>query len=108
MTSFMDGPAKGQHLMLKLSPAFLRVVVSCGKWDALDRPEDEPQPTEKIYAYKLSEIKGHCHINAGRGRGGFYPITEYRYIEAQPADFEMRGTGSWRRWCAKQEGCHES
>ena len=63
MTTFIDGPAKGQHLALKRAPRFLRVVVADGKWDALDQIEDEPRPGELVYAYEVHGPVGSCHIS---------------------------------------------
>jgi len=58
MTTFEDGPAKGQHLSLQRAPKFLRVVEDGGKWDALDQPTDEPRPGETLYAYRISSEVG--------------------------------------------------
>lgn len=102
MISFKDGPAKGQCLCLKRAPRFLRVVEAGGTWDALDQPEDSPSLDEKLYAYRLSGDLGVCHINRGGGRGGFYKIADYSFIESQPADSEMRHPEKWRAWCESQ------
>ena len=104
MTTFLDGPAKGQTLMLRRCPVFLRVVESGGKWDALDQPSDTPRSGETLYAYSLVGRPGVCyHINCGRkGGGGTYPISEYRLVENQPATAEMASTEDWRAWCAGQ------
>ena len=100
MTTFEDGPAKGQRLMLKHAPEFLRVVVDeKEKWDALDLPTDTPRPEELIYAYRLSEKTGMCHINAGRGRSGFYTIARYGFVKSQPTSAMMRDTVAWQAWC---------
>jgi len=80
MTTFLDGPAKGQRLMLKHSPKNLRVVEKGGKWDALDLPSDVPSPGETVHHYRLRTIKGTAHVNAGPGRSGFYPIAEYKHL----------------------------
>lgn len=98
-TSFKDGPARGQTLMLKRSPIYLRVVAANGKWDALDQPTDEPAENEKVYAYKLTGEPGMCHINMGRKGGGFYPIAEYALCQTQPTDAEMRSRAKWCAWC---------
>jgi hypothetical protein len=103
VTGFIDGPAKSQHLMLKRSPHFLRVVKSPRAWDALDQAGDGPAPDEKIFAYKLSKQLGNCHINMGRGRGGFYPISEYQFIPQQPTDEQMRKPALWAGWCSKNQ-----
>ena len=99
MTTFEDGQAKGKHLMLKRSPCFLRVVESNGKIDALDQLADEPAPEEKVFVYILKEKPGMCHINSGRGRGGFYPVASYRLAEKQPMDHQARSERPWAAWC---------
>lgn len=100
MTSFVNGPAKGQTLMLKCTPRFLRVTeFGVGIWDALDAPGDTPLPKEKLYAYELKEHLGNVHLNRGGGHGGFYPIATYTFIVEQPSDEEMRDSERWGRWC---------
>lgn len=77
MTTFLDGPARGQTLMLRFAPQTLRVVVdSKGKWDALDLPEDTPRPDETVYLYERVGEAAMCHLNAGK-RSGFYAIAQY-------------------------------
>lgn len=99
MTTFIDGPAKGQHLMLRRSPKYLRVTEGPNdKWDALDNPDDTPLPEERIYVYELNEHLGMCHINAGRGRGGFYPIASYRYVELPTVINPLRANPIWNEW----------
>lgn len=108
MTSFKDGPAQGQSLMLKRAPIYLRVVQDGdGMWDGLDQPSDEPAATEKVFAYKITGQPGHCHINMGRGRGGFYPIAEYAICPDQPTDAEMRSYCQWAAWCEAKEKAEE-
>lgn len=102
MTSFLDGPAKGKRLMLKRIPRFLRVTESEGKWDALNEEGDTPRPDEKLHAYEFAIHHGNCHVNAGRGRGGFYAIVDYRHITVQPTDAEMRDNGRWGVWCERK------
>jgi hypothetical protein len=101
MTKFQDGPAQGQVLMLKASPQFLRVTSAHTgrKWDGLDQPHDVPEPGEKLFAYVLAEKTGNCHINMGRGRGGFYPMQTYKFIPNQPSDAVMRDLELWEAWC---------
>jgi len=103
MTTFIDGPAAGQPLMLRRAARFIRVVESDGKWDALDQPEDTPKPDEKIYAYEVRGEVGSCHIQMRgkyKGGGGFYPIASYGFVEKQPDDATMRDTAKWRQWCS--------
>lgn len=107
MTRFIDGPAKGQKLMLKRAAFFMRVVEENGKWDALDQPGDSPRPGEKLYAYKVQGEVGMCHINMGSKGGGFYPMAEYRMVDPQPSDAEMREYSAWVAWCERQPGAKE-
>lgn len=99
MTTFIDGPAKGQNLMLQRTPMLLRVVTENGKWDALNAVGDEPRPGEQIFAYVMSELHGHCHVNRGRNGSGFYSIAAYRLAPVQPSQEEMRDRTAWTEWC---------
>lgn len=100
MTTFKGGPADGQTLMLKRAPVFLRVVREEGgtSIDALDQLDDVANPREELFAYVCIEMNGCVHINRGGGRGGFYPIATYRFLEPQPEDDDMRANESWRDW----------
>lgn len=98
MTTFSDGPAKGQHLNLKRTPIYLRVVEENGTWDALNEVEDEPKPSETVHVYLMSKHLGTCHINAGRGRGGFYNIVEYRHLDVQVPQQILRNGDQWTKW----------
>lgn len=103
MTAFLDGPAKGQNLLLKNAPLFLRVVEAFGKWDALDAPGDRPSPNETLYAYRLKERLGNVHLNCGRrGGSGFYTTASYEVCLDQPAQEQMRSESGWSEWCAAQ------
>jgi hypothetical protein len=104
MTSFIDGPAKGKTLMLKRSPKYLRVVIDeAGKVDALDQLHDSPGENERVFAYRVHGEIGSVHLNMGRGRGGFYPLAEYRLIPTQPADSVLRKNEAWRAWTIATE-----
>lgn len=104
MTHFKDGPAKGQRLMLKRSPKYLRVT--CDKfgrnWDALDQESDAALPKETLYCYVLADVKGHVHLNFGGGKGGFYPLAEYSFAKDQPDESLMRDNAAWQRWVVLQ------
>lgn len=104
MTFFQKGPADGQKLLLKRAAKFLRVTEEAGKWDALDQLEDTPRPAEKLHAYQIIGTPGSCHINMGRGRGGFYIVATYQFCEQQPTDEQMRDNKLWREWCFVQTG----
>jgi hypothetical protein len=103
MTTFEDGPAKGQRLMLKRVAVFLRVVfdATSDKWDALDQLDDVPMNNEKVYAYTLVSCHGMCHINSRRG-SGFYPISHYRLVAEQPPEIVMRHLNTWAQWAKQQ------
>lgn len=57
MTTFIDGPAKGQTLMLRRNPVYLIVTEENGKFDALDQLEDAPKPTEKQPAEGVMRVR---------------------------------------------------
>jgi hypothetical protein len=106
MTSFTNGPAQDQTLMLKRAPIFLRVVQdNAGKFDALDQPEDTPRPGEKLYAYRIREKPGGCHLSIrcrGKRGGGFYTIASYELVEVQPDQAFMADANHWGAWCHAQ------
>lgn len=103
MTTFVDGPAQGQSLMLSRAAIFLRVVELNGVWDGLDQPEDAPAARENVYAYQIVEYKGHCFIDgqdkSGKRTGWRAAIASFRLVTNQPTDTEMRSTFGWRKWC---------
>ena len=104
MTRFDNGPAKGQTLMLKRAARFLRVTEEAGKFDALDQLCDEPRSTEKLYAYEITKFSGTCHVRMSGGRGGFYAMATYHFVEPQPTDAEMRTETAWDAWVRKKVG----
>ncbi len=101
MTTFADGPAKGQTLMLKRSPLLLRVVqdLNTGKFDALDAAEDTPAENERLFAYRMVKFSGMVHLNRGRSGGsGFYGMAHYALVPDQPTDEIMRDNAKWKTW----------
>lgn len=104
MTTFTDGPAKGQTLMLRRHTRFLRVVQDKdGTWDALDQPLDTPKPSETIYAYQ-HDIDGVRGIMCTRGKGGgCCVIGSYSLVVPQPPQELMRDRLQWIRWCESRE-----
>lgn len=109
MTRFQDGPAKGKTLMLKRAPRFLRVVEDRkGGIDALDQLEDVPHAHETIHAYEMIGERGMCHVNMGRGRGGFYSFANYALCKTQPSDEVLRCNDDWRAWCEAMRDAHGS
>lgn len=103
MINFLDGPANGQRLMLRRAPIFLRVELKNGKWDALDQISDEPQQGALLYVYRLASEVGTCHMNFGRGKGGWYSIADYRYYgdDRQPPETVMQDLSQWHTWCVE-------
>jgi hypothetical protein len=99
VTRFVDGPASGTVLQLRRAPVLLRVVRGhAGEWDALDQLEDVPRADETLVVYRRVGRPSRCHINAGRGRSGWYAIAEYRVVADQPTEDVVRDTRRWRAW----------
>jgi len=103
LTTFLDGPAEGKTLMLRSAVVFLRVTEVKGDFDALDQPDDTPDPNETLYAYQIAAHHGNCHIRSGtKGASGFYAIASYRLCPEQPTDEIMRDNVAWRQWVFRQ------
>lgn len=106
MTRFVDGPAKGHALMLRMSPRYLRVTRAAGVWDALDLPEDNPRSEEEVYVYRRRGEEAHCFIDFGgkaRSQSGCYAIAEYEFIKEQPPAGMLRDPELWQYWCDHSE-----
>jgi hypothetical protein len=121
MTTFTDGPAAGVTLSLRRAPMLLRVVESqrgpkarargtptqnggtpTSRFDALDQPDDEPKPSERIHVYRLVAPPSRSHVLA-RGKhkseiGGWWESGEYQLAAEQPTDAECRTTAAWEAW----------
>jgi hypothetical protein len=98
MCWFRDGPAADVKLMLARAPLLLRVTRSPdGTWDALDQLADTPAFDEVITVYRRATLPSNVHVNA-RGRCGWFQIAEYRVVDPQPRDEQVRTTTAWRRW----------
>jgi len=97
MITLIDGPVAGTY-MVKRTPLYLRAVEDSvtGGRDVLDQLEDEPKATEKVFVYKLQGEASRVHLNFGRGKGGYYAMGEYKYLEDGQA---FRETEAWRRYC---------
>lgn len=111
MTTFLDGPAKGETLLLRNAPAMLRVTLNqtglLPVWDALDVVGDTAEPHEFIYAYRRAGPVMAAHLNFGRGRrggprSGYYAGAPYRLIEPQPAPELLRNERAWYAWVNSQ------
>lgn len=98
MIHFKNGPAKGQGLLLKRAPTFLRVTELAGKFDGLDQFNDEPDPLETITVYLLIRKTGWMHVKTTKG-GRVYISAEYELWEDQPEEEIMRSNIAWRAWC---------
>jgi hypothetical protein len=88
--------------MLRRAAMFLRVTETLGVWDALDQLTDEPRPHETLYAYVIVGKPAMCFVRAAGGRGGAYPMADYRVIEPQPSDADMRTNQAWHKWVMAQ------
>jgi len=102
MTSFSDGPAQGQTLMLGRAPIFLRVVEWAGAFDALDQIDDTPEPEETIHVYQRVGEPGRMHVHRSGGKGGWFTVAEYAVLPEQPDEDEVRRTDAWQAWCRRQ------
>jgi hypothetical protein len=100
MINFLDGPAEGVTLALRRAPLLLRVVRSQrGAWDALDQLEDEAQPKESIFVYRLEGPTSWYHVcRRPRSQSGMYMIASYRVLPEQPAEEHLRTTKAWHVW----------
>jgi hypothetical protein len=105
VTTFDDGPARGQTLELRRSPRFLRVCRSPDlTFDALDQLEDTPKPEETLIAYeKAGTSRGFVEYRGkDRHKSGPFQVVRYRMIPDQPDDATMRDGEAWRRWCVER------
>lgn len=104
MITFRDGPAAGHTLLLQRAPLYLRVTRDAqGTIDALDMPEDEPQPGETLFAYVRMTDPERVHLRmAPPRRSGFYARAEYALVEPQPEDAVMRDRDRWCEWASAQ------
>jgi hypothetical protein len=100
----LDGPGVDLTFELRLAPTFLRVVQSPSKWDALDQPDDVPEPGEHVHVYRL--VPGtwsSYHIRgASRASSGCFATCDYRWVADAPV--ELRETTCWRVWATLQPG----
>lgn len=103
MTRFHSGPHDGKTLMLRRAPIYLRAVDAAGKFDALDQLEDTPEPHETLSCYVLMSPPGRCHIlHRDRKQSGWYVSADYKFVQPQPTDDQMRETSAWRDWTSQQ------
>lgn len=99
MTKFTDGPAQGITLMLRRVPILLRVTRnSKSEFDALNEPDDTANADETLFVYRRFGDIGTVHINAKRGRGGFFPMAQYKLEPDPPTDGILRDNAKWREW----------
>lgn len=94
--------------MVRRCPVYLRAVQGAdGKWDALDQPEDAPNPTETAYAYIRQGEAGACHVSLrgkdGKRGGGFYQTGTYEVCFPQPDAETMANNSKWQAWCIEDD-----
>ena len=103
MIKFLDGPAADVVLALRRAPVLLRVVRGPrGKWDALDQLDDTPEPNETIFVYRVVGTPTWVHFccrGKGKRESGVYWSGEYRLLDFQPTDEQMRTNEAWAAWC---------
>jgi hypothetical protein len=99
MVKIKDGPAKGTVLHLQNAPRLLRVVIDpSGKVDALDCPDDTPDPKEAVYVYRRDGDAGQAII-CSRGKGCRHAaVAEYVLNDLQPEPVVMRDSEQWNLW----------
>lgn len=99
MVKFEDGPAQGHELNLRRTPMFLRVVIG-DKVDAIDMPEDIPEPNEDVYAYHLIDGTATAGFLCGvKGRGCIpFRSAIYRFCSIQPEENILRDRKLWVKW----------
>lgn len=91
---------------LQRCPMYLRVVeVSLVEFDALDQPEDTPQPGERVHVYRIKPgtRRGPVFIcRPARGRGGRQPEDgDYEHMPEIDGE-QFRETEAWRAWAMAQ------
>lgn len=101
MTTFKDGPAKGQKLNLSRTPIFLRVThdKTTGKWDALNQLEDTAKPEETILVYRATSNRP---MGISCGGSGCRLMMQYAIYWNQPADEILRDNKQWVDWVETQ------
>lgn len=105
MAKFHGGPADGHMLLIRRAPRFLRVVIDpAGKIDALDQLDDTPAAKETIHVYRIDGEATSCHMNFGRGKGGWYQLADYRWVGADVPDHEIRTDAAWHAWTREADG----
>ncbi len=106
MTTFHGGPADNVTLLLRRSPALLRVVSKPGRkgleYDALDAPGDQPSMAETISVYRLRQERGSVHLCIRGGKGGTFRLADYEYVAEQPPEGALRSARLWNAWVAAQ------
>jgi hypothetical protein len=99
------GPADDQSFSCARAPRLLRVVqAQGGRWDCLDRLDDEPRPRETIHLYEQFRFYGGAFMCPG----GYQELADYRHIISArprtPLDALLRARASWRRFAAAYFG----
>lgn len=103
----LDHPLFRASLYLCRTPKYLRFVLDRREmsWDALDQPDDQPEPHEMVFAAVLSQ-RGTCHIDRtvnGRRVGEWLRTAEYRPLRGQPDSSVLGDTNKWKDWCYAQD-----
>lgn len=112
MTTFLNGPAKGQKFRCSRCPILLRVVKhkSTGKWDVLDQLADTPEDMEHVYLYMLTAPPSSGFWDGrdpktGKRTGGAFQAGVYRLPDFSdpPNDAVLRDNEEWDAWCKRND-----
>lgn len=108
MQTYIDGPAQDHITQGQRIPILLRVVHSNKGFDCLDQLDDEPEPAEQIWVYRLAKPPTTAMVDwsdkkTGRRRGGCQQMGSYAILPDQPDDGVLRNTAKWRAWCAENQ-----
>ena len=91
MAEFLDGPARGITMDLRRCPTYLRLVHDPARtkrrgWDALDLPDDHPEPGESLALYR---IEPGTHGVVFVRPGGRFEYGKYRHVTVHAETLEQ-------------------
>lgn len=102
MTTFEDGPAKGQQARLSRAPQYLRLTEATpGHWEPLVLIEDLPEAGARVVAYELVGEPQWVRVTR-EGRSEVTFAGTYRLVDPQPTDTILRINALWQEWALAQ------
>lgn len=88
--------------MLESAPKWLRFVLSSDrKWDALDHPEDTPNPGEVVVA-AVRISSGSVHVY-GENVSKWLPVASYAIAVEQPGHDILTNSDAWSAWVESRD-----